>query len=137
MEKADVREDVLVPLMLGRQIERLFPEPYRPDPEAAELLMVDEVSIDPTIEVAKEGVYGASLRVLRGEIVGLAGLEGSGRSSLAKAIAGFISPTQGRIRIERSAPSTRRMRRRYPRIGYIPPDRRAAGVFPELTVEAL
>ncbi len=52
-----------------------------------------------------EVVHGVSLHVCAGEIVGLLGVNGAGKSSLLKAIIGLLSPTAGAIRIDGRATS--------------------------------
>jgi branched-chain amino acid transport system ATP-binding protein len=47
-----------------------------------------------------EVVHGASLHVCAGEIVGLLGANGAGKSSLLKAIVGLLRPWRGTVRIE-------------------------------------
>jgi len=47
-----------------------------------------------------EVVHGASLHVCRGEIVGLLGANGAGKSSLLKSIVGLLAPRQGEILID-------------------------------------
>lgn len=42
-------------------------------------------------------VFGASLRVARGELVGLVGGNGSGKSTILRAVSGMITPFSGRI----------------------------------------
>ena len=42
-------------------------------------------------------VFGASLRVARGELVGLVGGNGSGKSTILRAVSGMITPFTGRI----------------------------------------
>jgi simple sugar transport system ATP-binding protein len=44
-------------------------------------------------------VKGLSLKVRAGEVIGLAGLEGSGQHLILKACAGLLRPSAGRIRI--------------------------------------
>ena len=60
--------------------------------------------IDVTYErrdrVKLKAVVGASLSVERGQIVGLVGESGCGKSSLARAAVGLVAPTAGRIRFE-------------------------------------
>src|SRR6266545_5986303 len=59
-------------------------------------------------------VAGASLTVERGQIVGLVGESGCGKSSLARAAVGLVKPTAGSVRFEgrEVTPLTRRARPR-------------------------
>ncbi|HKP10112.1 MAG TPA: ABC transporter ATP-binding protein [Gaiella sp.] len=74
--------------------------------------------IDVTYErrdhVKLKAVVGASLSVDRGQIVGLVGESGCGKSSLARAAVGLVAPTAGRVRFEGEdvAALTRRARPR-------------------------
>jgi galactofuranose transport system ATP-binding protein len=76
-----------------------------------------------------------SLRAHKGEVVGLAGLLGSGRTELARAIFGLDRADSGTITIE-----GRRKRIRSPRaavragMGYLTEDRKIEGIVPELSV---
>jgi ribose transport system ATP-binding protein len=76
-----------------------------------------------------------SLSIGKGEIVGLAGLLGSGRTEVARAIFGADKPDRGTIRI-----AGRRLRIRSPRaavragMGYTPEDRKTEGIIPHLSV---
>ena len=77
-------------------------------------------------------LHGVSLEVGRGEVVGLLGRNGVGKSTTLKAIAGLVRPSDGEIRFEGGAitglPAHRLARLG---IGYVPEDRR---IFPQLTV---
>jgi len=77
-------------------------------------------------------LHGVSLEVGRGEVVGLLGRNGVGKSTTLKAIAGVVHPSAGKVRLEGRAisglPSHRLARLG---IGYVPEDRR---IFPLLTV---
>ena len=75
---------------------------------------------------------GVSLEVGRGEVVGLLGRNGVGKSTTLKAVAGLIHPSRGEVRFE-GRPITRLPCHRVARlgIGYVPEDRR---IFPLLTV---
>jgi len=82
--------DQLVPAMVGRTIETLFPE--RPATQVAgpPLLKVEGL--------ARAGVLrDVNLQVGRGEIVGIAGLMGSGRSELARALFGLDPHDRGTV----------------------------------------
>jgi ABC-type sugar transport system ATPase subunit len=97
--------------------------------ESEELLAVHELGLPGEFE-------GVSFRVSRGEILGLAGLQGSGRSGLARALFGAPPAQSGEIRIE-----DRAVRIRSPRdaiaagIGYVPEDRHGLGIFDDLDVK--
>jgi branched-chain amino acid transport system ATP-binding protein len=77
-------------------------------------------------------LHGVSLEVRRGEVVGLLGRNGVGKSTTLKAIAGLVPPRQGRVLLEGQSignlPPHRLARLG---IGYVPEDRR---VFRLLTV---
>ena len=78
------------------------------------------------LEVSRESGYGiavrhAALTVHAGEIVGVAGVEGSGQRELLRAIAGRIMPLRGRLEVARP-------------IGFIPEDRTTEGLIPSLTL---
>ncbi len=77
-------------------------------------------------------LHGVSLEVRRGEVVGLLGRNGVGKSTTLKAIAGLVPPRQGRVLLEGEPIShlpPHRLARRG--IAYVPEDRR---VFRLLTV---
>src|SRR6266568_4761453 len=77
-------------------------------------------------------LHGISLEVGRGEVVGLLGRNGVGKSTTLKAIAGLIHPSAGRVVFD-GRPTTGMPAHRVARlgIGYVPEDRR---IFPLLTV---
>ena len=94
----------------------------------------------PLLEVAEIHTYygkshildGVSLEVGRGEVVGLLGRNGVGKSTTLKAVAGLVRPSRGEVRFE-GRPITRLPGHRVARlgIGYVPEDRR---IFRLLTV---
>ena len=67
--------------MLGRTIGLAFPEKTPPPPDAPVVLSVRDLTRPPAVN-------GVSFEIRAGEIVGLAGLIGSGRSEVARAIFG-------------------------------------------------
>jgi branched-chain amino acid transport system ATP-binding protein len=77
-------------------------------------------------------LHGVSLEVGRGEVVGLLGRNGVGKSTTLKAIMGLVRPSRGRVLLE-NRPVTHLSADRLARlgIGYVPEDRR---IFPLLTV---
>lgn len=90
-DRADVPVETLVEAMVGRAVDQVFP-----DPPAHE----DEVVLRVT-GLAREGVFeGVSFELHRGEILGIAGLVGAGRTEVVRALFGADPPTAGTIEIE-------------------------------------
>ncbi|MEV5409952.1 multiple monosaccharide ABC transporter ATP-binding protein [Thermopolyspora sp. NPDC052614] len=82
----DVTEDRIIAGMVGRDLEHRFPP--RPEPTiGAEALRIEDWTVhDPTR--GRPVVSGVNLTLRRGEIVGLAGLMGAGRTELAMSVFG-------------------------------------------------
>lgn len=80
-------ESSLIRAMIGRELSAIFPERCHPNPES-------EVTWAATGLSSEDGVLrDVSLNLRRGEIVGLAGLDGSGREALARIIGGVAPPS--------------------------------------------
>jgi simple sugar transport system ATP-binding protein/ribose transport system ATP-binding protein len=88
-------EATLISGMLGRSFSRTFPPKQVPAPESP-------VALD-VLDLHGPGVHGVSLQVRAGEIVGLAGLVGAGRSELARAIYGASATSAGSVTVEGTA----------------------------------
>ncbi len=84
--------DELVELMFGRVLVEAEPAAAEPGEPVLEL---DGV----TLEDRNLTTAGVSLSVRTGEVIGLAGLEGSGQRTFLRACAGMLRPTEGRIRV--------------------------------------
>src|SRR4051812_15665714 len=85
--------DELVALMVGRRVEQLYPERAAGAGEAEVLLDVRGVRRLPSVR-------GVSLQVRAGEVVGLGGLVGSGRTELLRLIYGLDVPETGEVHVE-------------------------------------
>jgi ribose transport system ATP-binding protein len=121
VEAKTASDDELLRLMTGRVIDQVFPK-IRFDPGDV-MLEIEGLS------TADGAVGDVSLEVRRGEIVGLAGLVGSGKSELARACFGLEPVSQGRIvfdGVETRGLKPRQMLDRG--FFYIPPDRREEGL---------
>jgi rhamnose transport system ATP-binding protein len=120
-------EDDLVTKMVGRELGELFPK------TPAEIG-------DPVLRVSRltrEGVFvDVSFEVRRGEIVGLAGLVGAGRSEVARAIFGIDRRDAGDVQLAGvSLPGGSPSAAMNAGIGLVPEDRRAQGLVMDLSVE--
>ncbi len=120
--------DDLINMMVGRRIENLFPKLEAKLGEP--VLKVDNLTRAPT-------TFDVSLSVRAGEIVGLAGLVGSGRSELAQIIFGITPAERGEIRLNgRVVRITSPGDAKALGIAYVPEDRGLQGlVRPMLLVE--
>lgn len=82
-------------------------------------------------DVSSQRLKNLSLKVHRGEVLGVTGLVGSGRSELGRIVYGLQARTAGEVRIN-GKPVDGALASKD--IGYIPQDRRA-GLFPSLSVQ--
>lgn len=111
--------DRLVELMTGRQPENLYPRSFRQP--GSELLTIESLSAS---EVA-----GASMQFRAGEIVGIAGLLGSGKSALGRACFGLNQIVGGTVAV-RHKPLSNLTPHKAIRNGvvYYPSDRKRQGL---------
>ncbi len=87
---AEATPEELVRLMVGRPVNMTYPRHFRaPGP-----LILDVSGLS-----APNGIQDISLQVHEGEIVGLCGLVGSGRTEVARAIFGADPITSGQVRV--------------------------------------
>ena len=83
----------LIRLMTGRDIEYVFPERPKADTSAATVLEVEGLSVT-------KAFADVSFTVAAGEIVGLAGLVGSGRSEILETVYGARKPSGGTVTVD-------------------------------------
>ena len=84
----EVSQRDVVRHMVGREVEDIFPE-RRPEPRGEELLRVENLSTRKLSEI--------SFTLRRGEVLGVGGLMGAGRTSLFDALFGAIPKSGGRV----------------------------------------
>jgi len=126
-----VSDESLVTQMVGRPVEQLFPD-RRPAPPADSeaLLEVRGLNASPTVREA-------SFSLRRGEVLGIAGLMGAGRTEMLRAIFGINRPESGTITIRSEAlPASRNTpaQRLRQGIGYLSEDRTGEGLAVSLSI---
>ncbi|MFA6507468.1 MAG: sugar ABC transporter ATP-binding protein, partial [Treponemataceae bacterium] len=121
----DLSEQDMVQLMVGRDLSSLFVRVEAP------------VSEEPMFEaklLSLSGVFeDISFSIRGGEVVGMAGLIGAGRTEIAETIFGIRKPTSGSVVIQ-GAETTPRSARQMMKLGiaYIPEDRDLNGIITPL-----
>jgi rhamnose transport system ATP-binding protein len=122
-----ITEPALIKLMVGREVAQLYP-PAESAPGDIVLRVED-------LECAASGLSGISFEVRAGEILGLAGLVGAGRTELARVLFGLTPAGSGRITLHGWPVSPRSPQEAVALgIGYVPEDRRRHGVVLEMPI---
>jgi ribose transport system ATP-binding protein len=120
--------DEMIRLMVGRALEAHFPELPPVASDAVVRLAVRDLR-------AASNVNGVSFDVRAGEIVGLAGLVGAGRTEIVRAIAGADVATGGEIAVDGHAVTVRSPHAAIEAgIAFITEDRKAQGLVLGMTV---
>jgi len=124
--------DELVTRMVGRQMQEINHQDVSADRVRLE---VRKLSNRRLTDDARTRLCDINLSVRAGEIVGLAGLAGAGRTELALAIFGANPPEGGEILLDGQPIQVRSPRDAIAAgIGYVPEDRKEAGLFLEMSI---
>jgi rhamnose transport system ATP-binding protein len=123
-----LQRSTLIQLMIGRELSAIFPK--RAVAHGSVALELRGVTS------ASAGVRDVSLTVRSGEIVGLAGLVGSGRTELAQTVFGLTPPDSGEVLVHGRAIDARSPAGAIVAgIGYLPEDRKQHGVIADMAVD--
>lgn len=124
---AELDKSSLISLMVGRELEELFSASSTAQQEV--ILKVKNLN-------TKGKFSDINFEVYAGEVLGIAGLMGAGRTEIARAIFGLDSFESGEIMLK-----GKKLKIRSPKdairegIGYVSEDRKALGFIPELSVK--
>jgi rhamnose transport system ATP-binding protein len=123
---SEVTEQSLVAMMVGREIDHLFP---RGEPKIGDVLLrVENLSYGTRVR-------DVSFELRRGEILGLAGVVGAGRTELALTLFGITPATAGRIVLDgKEVTITSPKQARDLGIAYVPEDRGLQGLVRPMTI---
>ncbi|MGE4565439.1 MAG: sugar ABC transporter ATP-binding protein, partial [Victivallaceae bacterium] len=125
---ADYTAEIMARQMVGRDLKQKFPPKRRIGQEAPVLLEVDKLSLPGKLE-------DISFRLRSGEILGVAGLAGSGRSELLETLYGLRRRSAGRVKLVGQETDFRTARQALDAgVMLLPEDRQGAGVLLDSSV---
>ena len=126
---SEVDRQQLIQLMVGRELSTVFPK---------KTVMAGDVVLElRQVGCSLSGIHDVDLSVRAGEIVGLAGLVGGGRTELARTIFGLTPADRGEIRLRGKAVHLANVAQAIESgIAYVPEDRRRHGVILDLAISA-
>jgi rhamnose transport system ATP-binding protein len=125
----EVSRGELIAMMVGRELSAVFPK--------TSARLGEAILETRGLSCPSSGVRDINLSVRAGEIVGLAGLVGAGRTELAETLFGLTPAASGEIRLRGKPVVIDRPARAVELgIGYLPEDRRRHGVILEMSTAA-
>jgi rhamnose transport system ATP-binding protein len=120
----EVTRDDLIRMMVGRTINNLFPK---------QSVRAGDVVLNVENLTRAGSFYDVSFALRRGEILGLAGLVGAGRTNVARAIFGVEPATRGRMEVDgREVAITSPQQAIALGLAYVPEDRQLHGLIPSM-----
>ena len=123
-----MNEGGLIRMMVGREMTQIYPPG---DATKGEVVLALR-----DVGCTASGVRDVSFEVRAGEVFGLAGLVGAGRTELARILFGITPADSGEIRLNGEAVAISSPQDAVARgIGYVPEDRRRHGVVLEMPIE--
>ena len=129
MPVKDIDMNGVIQLMIGRELSELYPIRKAPNNEKA-ILQISNLSAEDTI------VKDISFSIKAGEILGIAGLGGSGRTETAKLLFGADKKKSGNILLNgKTITTSSPMMAVKQGIGFVSEDRKEEGVFLDLSVK--
>ena len=121
----EVPAEAIIQWMVGRELQEMFPRV--PHEIGEEVLRIDDLSAP--------GVVSATLKLRRGEILGIAGLVGAGRTEMLRAFFGLAPVRTGRIRLAAFEGPATPSERLGQGVGLLSEDRKNEGLATSLSVE--
>jgi ABC-type sugar transport system ATPase subunit len=132
---AETSPDDLVTRMVGRELSEEYHQSHVSKFSDRVVLQVNSLSTKRTPDEPRTLLRDVSLQVHAGEIVGLAGLAGAGRTELGLAIFGANPIAAGEVKLDGTPVNIASPRAAIAAgIGYLPEDRKDAGLFLEMSI---
>lgn len=130
LKKEEINEQKIIQDMVGREIDNIYPQ--RPNFEGGEIILETKNINAYDFAKTKQVVKDASIKLHKGEVVGLAGLMGAGRSELALSIYGNPKnyETSGEVYVEGELVRLKNPQRALQAgISYVSEDRKTEGLI--------
>lgn len=125
--REEITHDRMVRMMVGRDVSQLYP--LKPHTAGDVVLEVDGIATPANPR------HSVSFAIKKGEIVGMAGLVGAGRTELLRAIFGIDRPLRGTVRVEGKALTQHTPIEAIDAgIALVPEDRKQEGLVLEMSV---
>jgi ribose transport system ATP-binding protein len=122
----EITEQRLIELIAGRSLEQAFP--------SMPTVASDEIALEAK-GIVGGPLRGVDFRLRRGEVLGIAGLLGSGRSELLKMVFGAYAVRSGSLELEGKPVSFRHIGQAMAAgVAYVPEDRGTEASFPDLSL---
>ncbi|UCD76450.1 MAG: sugar ABC transporter ATP-binding protein [Phycisphaerales bacterium] len=122
---AEVKTSEIVTMMVGRDVEELYPRSQRP---------AGELALKITDLAGARLPLTATLELQRGEVLGIAGLVGAGRTELMRAVFGLDPVRDGEVKVGGFVGGASPTRRWSQGVGMVSEDRKNEGLARNLTV---
>ncbi|MCC6508706.1 MAG: sugar ABC transporter ATP-binding protein [Pirellulaceae bacterium] len=118
-------DDELVSMMIGRSVDNLFPKvPHQLGPT---VLKVENLT-------GQKAPLDTSFELRRGEILGLFGLIGAGRTETLRCLLGLDNSLQGHVTVGNARPAARPNARMQAGLGLVSEDRKSEGLAQPLSI---
>ncbi len=131
-ENAEISIEELTSRIIGRELISSYDERKRDWPEQTRVLSVEGLNVS---QKGQTSLKDISFAVKRGEIFGIAGVQGNGQDELIRAIAGMSGHTSGTITLDGTEVSKLSIKkRREAGLAYVPEDRMIDGTAGEASL---
>ena len=130
LDREQLSPDAIVRMMVGRPLSSLYAKEHKPDLRQARVVLdVQDISDGSRVK-------NCGFKLRAGEVVGLAGLVGAGRSELAKAIFGVRARTTGSMTLEGKPYDPKSPQEAIDLgVGYLTEDRKGDGLFLDMSCQ--
>jgi ribose transport system ATP-binding protein len=111
-------------MMVGRTLDHYFPPLGKPEDFGEVVLKVENASND--------FLHNISFELRKGEVLGIAGLQGSGRTEMAQAVFGVVPFKTGKVELHGKAIAIKSPSQAIKnRMGFVTEDRKSEGILPK------